>query len=93
MGVWDFIQDQVLGMRWLNKLIGMGLSALGLDVNGRIGDSVQFFIYDILKITILLLLVYPAVHWIYKCRASAWRNVFIFDLIAHGGFGKSCITR
>ena len=48
MGVWDFIQDQVLGMRWLNKLIGMGLSALGLDVNGRIGGSVQFFIYDIL---------------------------------------------
>ena len=32
MGVWDFIQDQVLGMQWLNALIGMGLSALGLDV-------------------------------------------------------------
>ena len=35
MGVWDFIQDQVLGMQWLNALIGMGLSALGLDVTGR----------------------------------------------------------
>lgn len=54
MGVWDFIQDQVLGMKWLNKLLGMGLSALGLDVNGRIGGSVQFFIYDVLKITVLL---------------------------------------
>lgn len=54
MSIWSFIQDQVLGMKWLNELIGMGLSALGLDVNGRIGGSVQFFIYDVLKITVLL---------------------------------------
>ena len=54
MGVWDFIQDQVLGMQWLNALIGMGLSALGLDVTGQIGGSIQFFIYDVLKITVLL---------------------------------------
>ena len=47
MGVWDFIQDQVLGMQWLNALIGMGLSALGLDVTGQIGGSIQFFIYDV----------------------------------------------
>ena len=43
MGVWGFIQDQMLGMKWLNELLGMGLPALGLDVNGRIGGSVQFF--------------------------------------------------
>ena len=43
MGVWDFIQDQVLGMQLLNALIGMGLSSLGLDVAGRIGGSIQFF--------------------------------------------------
>ena len=42
MGVWDFIQDQVLGMKWLNELLGMGLSALSLDVNGRIGGSISF---------------------------------------------------
>lgn len=54
MGVWQFIQDQVLGMKWLNEVIGMGLSALGLDVNGRMGGSVQFFLYDVLKITVLL---------------------------------------
>ena len=54
MGVWDFIQNQVLGMQWLNALIGMGLSAIGLDVTGRIGGSIQFFIYDVLKITVLL---------------------------------------
>lgn len=54
MGVWRFIQDQVLGMKWLNELIGGGLSALGLDVSGRAGGSVQFFLYDTLKITVLL---------------------------------------
>lgn len=54
MGVWNFIQDQVLGMKWLNDVIGMGLSALGLDISGRIGGSVQFFLYDVVKITVLL---------------------------------------
>lgn len=54
MGVWDFIQNQILGMKWLNELIGSGLSMLGLDVGGRISGSVQFFIYDVLKITVLL---------------------------------------
>ena len=54
MGVWEFIQDQVLGMNWLNDLIGMGLTALGLDTGGKIGGSVQFFLYDVLKITVLL---------------------------------------
>ena len=54
MSVWDFIQDQVLGMQWLNDLLGRLLSALGLDVNGRIGSSIQFFIYDVLKILVLL---------------------------------------
>ncbi len=54
MGVWKFIQDQVLGMKWLNELIGGGLSMLGMDVGERIGGSVQFFLYDVLKITALL---------------------------------------
>ena len=54
MGVWDFLQNQVLGMKWLNEGIGKGLSALGLDVTGPVGDSIQFFLYDVLKITILL---------------------------------------
>ena len=54
MGVWQFIQEQILGMKWLNGLIGNGLSVLGLDVGTRLGGSVQFFIYDVIKITILL---------------------------------------
>ncbi len=54
MGIWQFIQDQVLGMKWLNKWIGEGLSMLGLDVGERAGGSIQFFLYDVLKITVLL---------------------------------------
>lgn len=52
--VWDFIQSQILGMKWFNELIGAGLSALGLDITGRLGGSIQFFLYDVIKITILL---------------------------------------
>lgn len=54
MGIWNFIQNQVLGMKWLNELVGFALSALGVDINGRIGGSIQFFIYDVMKITVLL---------------------------------------
>lgn len=52
--VWLFFQDQVLGMKWLNALVGNVLTSLGLDVSGRIGSSVQFFIYDVIKIVVLL---------------------------------------
>lgn len=54
MVVWQFIQDQILGMKWLNALIGRGLSAVGLDITGRVGGSIQFFLYDVIKITVLL---------------------------------------
>lgn len=54
MGIWQLIQDQVLGMKWLNELVGEGLSMLGLDVRERVGGSIQFFLYDVLKITVLL---------------------------------------
>lgn len=52
--IWDFIQDQILGMKWLNELIGTGLSFLGLDITTRIGGSIHFFFYDVIKITVLL---------------------------------------
>lgn len=64
MGVWQFIQDQVLGMAWLNDLISRGLSVLGLDAGDRIGGSIQFFLYDVLKITILLCLLIFAISYI-----------------------------
>ena len=52
--IWNFIQNQVLGMKWLNELIGNGLLFLGLDIANRWIGSIQFFIYDVIKITILL---------------------------------------
>ena len=51
---WMFIQDQVLGMKWLSTLIGQFLNFFGLDTSGKIGGSVQFFIYDVIKIIFLL---------------------------------------
>lgn len=55
--IWIFFQDQILGMKWLNGLISNGLSSSGLDVNNRLGGSVQFFLYDVIKITVLLCLL------------------------------------
>ena len=55
--MWTFIQEQILGMKWLNALIGRGLNALGLDTATRWGGSVQFFLFDVIKITILLCLL------------------------------------
>ena len=52
--IWDFIQNQILGMQWLNELIGALLARIGLDVSGKLGGSIHFFIYDVIKITILL---------------------------------------
>jgi len=52
--MWDFFQYQILGMKWLNELIGNGLTSIGLDINSRLGGSIQFFLYDIIKILVLL---------------------------------------
>lgn len=52
--VGEFIQNEILGMKWLNVLIGKLLNFMGLNISGRIGGSVQFFLYDVIKITILL---------------------------------------
>lgn len=52
--IWSFFQNQVLGMHWLNSAIGNLLSAIGFDITSRVGGSIQFFIYDVIKITVLL---------------------------------------
>ncbi|MDD4222284.1 MAG: permease [Candidatus Methanomethylophilus sp.] len=52
--VWSFIQYQVLGMRWLDDLIGGLLTTLNVDIGTRLGGSAQFFLYDLIKIVILL---------------------------------------
>ena len=52
--VWDFLQNEILGMGWLHRLIGNLLTYLGLDVETPIGGSIHFFFYDMIKIMILL---------------------------------------
>lgn len=51
---WGFFQNEILGMNWLNQLIGNILNTCGLDTTGRIGGSIQFFVYDTIKIMVLL---------------------------------------
>lgn len=64
MELWLFFQNQVLGMQWLNSLVGKALTAFGLDTTGRLGGSVQFFVYDTLKISVLLLVLIFAISWV-----------------------------
>lgn len=54
MGIWNFLQQQVLGMQWLHDLAGKLLSLTGLDISTRLGGSLHFFLYDVVKITVLL---------------------------------------
>ena len=60
----SLIQDQILGMRWLNQGIGLLLEKLGLDVTSRWGGSVHFFLYDVIKITVLLCLLILLISYI-----------------------------
>lgn len=55
--MWTFFQEHVLGMKWLNELVGEGLTRLGVDVTSRWGGSLQFFLYDVIKICILLCVI------------------------------------
>jgi uncharacterized membrane protein YraQ (UPF0718 family) len=52
--VWNFIQDEILGMKWLNRMIGSLLNTCGLDTESKLGGSLQFLLYDTIKIMLLL---------------------------------------
>ncbi len=51
---WNFFQNEILGMQWLNRFIGNLLDLCGLDTTNKIGGSIQFFLYDTIKIMVLL---------------------------------------
>lgn len=42
--MWDFIQNEILGMKWLYELILRGVAAAGLSVESKIGGAVAFFV-------------------------------------------------
>ncbi len=52
--VWLFIQDQILGMKWLHDGIGFMLQSFGLSTSETVGGMLHFFIYDVIKIFVLL---------------------------------------
>ncbi len=52
--IWTFFQNEILGIRWLNRLISSLLNTVGLDTSKKIGGSINFFLYDTIKIMILL---------------------------------------
>lgn len=62
--MWTFIQNQILGMKWLNALIGKLLLLLGVDTSSRLGGSVLFFMYDVIKISVLLCILIFIVSYI-----------------------------
>ena len=61
---WDFFQSEILGMGWLDRLVGAMLNAFGLDTASRIGGSVRFFVYDMVKIMVLLCVLIMLISYI-----------------------------
>ena len=62
--IWEFIQNQILGMKWMSTLIGNLLEKIGLDTSSRMGGSVQFFLYDVLKIQLKIMYVILKYTWL-----------------------------
>ncbi|MDD3192866.1 MAG: permease [Oscillospiraceae bacterium] len=62
--IWYFIQNQLLGMEWLDDLIGKGLTAVGFDLSTPVGASVHFFLYDTIKIMALLAILILIISYI-----------------------------
>ena len=60
----EFLQDEVLRMTWLSRLLRLALENLGLNVDSRIGGSLHFFLYDCVKITIYLCVLIFAISYV-----------------------------
>lgn len=95
--IWIFIQDQLLGMKWLSALIGQLLNAIGLDTSGKLGGSIQFFIYDVIKIVFLLCLLIFIISYIQsffsarKNEEDTWKIPWNWCKY-HSGITGNCYT-
>ncbi len=87
--MWEFIQEQILGMRWLSELVSMGLGALGLNMENRWAASLGFFIYDTLKIAVLLCVLIFLISYI-QSYFPPERSKRILGRF--GGFGARCVS-
>jgi len=54
MNIFGWLNDQLLRMQWLSDVVAAGVEGVGLDPASRVGGSIQFFVYDVIKIFILL---------------------------------------
>ena len=53
--IFNWLNDQLLRMQWLSDLVTLLVrDFFGIDPTGQIGGSIHFFIYDVIKIFILL---------------------------------------
>ena len=65
MGIFQWLNDQLLRMDWLHWLVRLLVEdVFGLDMATRLGGSLHFFIYDVIKIFILLSVLIFAISWI-----------------------------
>lgn len=89
IAVWNFFQDQVLGMKWLDRIIAGGFSAVGLDPSTRLVGSIEFFLYDVVKITALLCFLIFLISYIqsYFPPERSKKILGHFD-----GIGANCIS-
>ncbi len=65
MGIFQWLNDQLLRMEWLSDLVGVLVEkGFGLDIQDRLGGSIHFYIYDVIKIFILLSVLIFAISYI-----------------------------
>ena len=62
--IWLFISDNIIGLKWINDLVGKLLQMIGIDINTTFGASLQFFVYDMIKIVFLLLFLISVISYI-----------------------------
>ncbi len=59
-----WLNDQLLRMDWLSEIVRFLLENAGVGISTRLGASLHFFIYDVIKIFILLGVLIFGVSWI-----------------------------
>jgi hypothetical protein len=65
MDIFAWLNDQLLRMNWLSELVRLLIEKVfGLDMASRLGGSLHFFIYDVIKIFILLSVLIFVISWV-----------------------------
>lgn len=86
--IWDFIQNQILGMQWLYDLLAQILNVFSVDVQTKLGSSFHFFLYDVIKISVLLCTLIWFVSYIQSYfpperSKKFWENIKVLVLTSY----------